>query len=136
MAKTDKEKIIERQKENVAIIFKCYKHLEDNLKRTILENYCQNCNYNVVGTQIIGDYTTIDVLDLTFNMLIKNENISKIVIFKADELTDNQELLFSIYKILEEANITIESMADGVIGKNLSFKLDVYKNVYLCGREQ
>lgn len=103
-------------------------NLEKEYKLDLLKHYCKNKNYKIINKEIMGNLTTFDMVNMICDNLFENELLSKVVVFNVDELSQNTEALFSIYTILKEFNIQIESINDGIIGKDKTFSLSLNYN--------
>lgn len=103
-------------------------NLEKEYKLDLLKHYCKNKNYKIINKEIIGNLTTFDMVNMICDNLFENELLSKVVVFNVDELSQNMEGLFSIYTILKELDIQIESINDGIIGKDKTFSLSLNYN--------
>ena len=103
-------------------------NLDKECKLKLLNNYCKNKNYKIINIEVIGNLTTFDMINNIYDYLFKDRQLSKVVVFNVDEISQDIESLFSIYTILNEYNIKIESINDGIIGKDKTFSLNLNYN--------
>lgn len=100
------------------------------LKEKLIEEYCKEKGYYIDSQEYIGYLTTFDLVDFITNMIsldVEENIINKVIVISADELTKDYEKLLAISTMLKEFEVEIESITDGVIGKDMTFQLNVDK---------
>lgn len=98
------------------------------LKEDMIEEYCRKKGYCIEFSKHIGYFTAFDLMDMITDVsFIRDDMINKVIVISADELTIDYDKLFAISTALNELDILIESITDGVIGKDMTFQLNVDK---------
>lgn len=117
-----------KEKEQVMVIIKNLKKNDVSKKQKLTIEYCKEKSYDIVHTETIGRLGTFDLLDLIINKaMFIDKNITKVVVVNLDDLTRQYEELFIISTTLKKWNISIESINDGVVGKDVILQLNVDK---------
>lgn len=109
-----------KNKENV-IILSYYK--EDNLELSInieekLKEYCEYKNYKV--SEIIRKVYHNNIETMLDDVISKNpQNISKVIIYDINDIASSDKEIVMFEAIFNIANVELETIKQGIIGKNL-----------------
>lgn len=109
-----------KNKENV-IILSYYK--EDNLELSInieekLKEYCEYNNYKVL--EIIRKVYHNDIKTILDDVLsINPEDVNKLIIYDINDIANCDKEIVMFEAIFDIANVELETINQGIIGKNL-----------------
>ena len=109
-----------KNKENV-IILSYYK--EDNLELSInieekLKEYCEYKNYKV--SKIIRKVYHNNIETILDNIIsINPQDISKVIIYDINDIANSDKEIVMFEAIFNIANVELETIKQGIIGKNL-----------------
>lgn len=116
------------EKEQVIILINTDKKDSVIKKKNMTKKYCNEKNYDIVQIETIGYLNTFDLIELVIaQALYKGRNITKIILTNIDELVKNNDDLFIISTTWKKWDISIESITDGIVGKDIVFQLNLKK---------
>lgn len=120
------------QQESVLVLINTAKtnNLSNSLKLKLINEYCEDKNYNIANIKCQKYFDTLqtfDLLDYITDLIFHEVEITKIIICNVNEIATNYEKLFAISNILKQMDISIETIDNGVIGKDITFQLNVNK---------
>lgn len=116
------------KKENVMVFINEYDKnpINSYLKKVIIDEYCDRKGYQVIKTDTIEVSKNSGLIDCIVSSLLSlNTNISKIILFSIDDLTDEKDKLFIVNSTLNMLNIKIETVNEGKLSPNLTFQKDL-----------
>lgn len=115
-------------KEQVIILINTDKKDSVIKKKNMTKKYCNEKDYDIVHIETIGYLNTFDLIELVIaQALYKGRNITKIIVTNIDELVKNNDDLFIISTTWKKWDISIESITDGIVGKDIVFQLNLKK---------
>lgn len=116
------------EKEQVIILINTDKKDSVIKKKNITKKYCNEKDYNIVHIETIGYLNAFDLIELvTAQALYKGRNITKVIVTNTDELVKSKDDLFIISTTLKKWDISIESINEGIVGKDIVFQLNLKK---------
>lgn len=128
-----------KEKEKVAIIA-LYDSEELDIsysKEEFLKNYCNDNKYEIVKVfrepqlwnQSYSLRIIIDILkSKKFNEDFNNINdFSKVIIYNIGEICENDEAIITVNTLFDSNKVELESIMQGVIGKDLTYKASIKK---------
>lgn len=116
------------KKEQVIILINTDKKDSVIKKKNLVKKYCNEKDYDIVHIETIGYLNIFDLIELIIaQALYKGRNITKIIVTNIDELVKNNDDLFIISTTWKKWDISIESITDGIVGKDLVFQLNLKK---------
>lgn len=116
------------KKEQVIILINTDKKDSVIKKKNLVKKYCNEKDYDIVHIETIGYLNIFDLIELVIaQALYKGRNITKIIVTNIDELVKNNDDLFIISTTWKKWDISIESITDGIVGKDIVFQLNLKK---------
>lgn len=117
------------KKENV-VIYADYD--EESLNYSIereemLKKYCDSNKYNVIKIiRNIQHWKIADNMKVLLSSIInENEKIDKLIIYDINEVVYSDELIATLGTITDILNIELETIRQGIVGKNLVYSCSV-----------
>lgn len=113
------------KKENVMVFINEYDKnpINSYLKKVIIDEYCDRNGYQVIKTDTIEVCKNSGLIDCIVSSLLSlNTNISKIILFSVDDLTDEKSKLFIVNSTLNMLNIKIETVNEGKLDYDITFQ--------------
>ncbi len=101
-------------------------------KEEILTKYCEERNYNIVKkyfdvTGYTGHYFTNNMRNFLRN--IGSHNYYRLIVCDFEELAENISQIMAIYAVLDDEDMDIETLNQGIIGKDMLLGGDYFFNV-------
>jgi len=116
------------EKEQVIILINADKKDSVIKKKNLTKKYCCEKDYDVIHIETIGYLNTFDLIELVIAQAVyKGRNITKVIVTNINELVKNNDDLFIISTTWKKWDIVIESINDGIVGKDIFFQLDLKK---------
>lgn len=144
MLSTQKRRVIMNNKEKV-ILFTIYDegNIDDSyLKEENLKKYCEDKDYEVIKIFRVGaSYITQSFSEVVYKFLkmtyeyrkldfeLFGPNFAKIVCYDLEEFCSRSEEIITLATIVKDNDIKLETIMQGIIGKNLTYTTMINEDV-------